>query len=89
MEAAKYKWAKEFEEIKKIFTAYFEPFAKAYVFYFVANNGSWVTQDQIDSELQKYGYSRTDSFALCCQLQKEGKFDRREKPKLAYRIMRD
>jgi hypothetical protein len=86
MERTKAVWEKKFEELKRAFLDDFSTMAKAYVFYFVSNYDGWVTQNQIDDELMKYGYTRTDSLALCGELSSEGKFEFTGKPKLAYRI---
>lgn len=61
---------------------------KGYVFYLVYDQGDWMSQREIDSNLQNYGFVgdlKGIGLIVATELVKEGKFESKEKPELVYK----
>lgn len=61
---------------------------KGYVFYLVYDKGDWTSQQEIDSKLQNYGFVgdlKAIGLIVATEIAKEGKFESKEKPELAYK----
>jgi len=61
---------------------------KGYVFYLVYDKGDWMPQQEIDSNLQNYGFVgdlKAIGLIVATELVKEGKLASKQKPELAYK----
>lgn len=85
----KLRYEKRLRELTDEVLSSVKEIVKGYVFYLVYEDGGWVSQKDIDSDLRKYGYVGDlgrMGLIVAAELVEEGKFRRRKEPELAYKI---